>query len=265
MDGWISIHRQIEHNEFYFSERFTKMQAWFDLLLLASHKPNTIFIRGIEVNIESGQLCYSQMTLAKRWKWNRRTVCKFLDLLKKRGMIEFSVGKLTTLTTIINWSKYQNNAQNNTQQNNPPNKPKTNNNGSFFGGDAQQSTQQDAQQSSIRMHTNNNDNNDNNENKYTHRLQKLIFEEYPNIKTMPFQLTSQQAEKLCEKYPYELIIDTLNQMENKDLKKYKRVDLTLNNWLKRNAPQILDNSNGNGLWNNGSKDSFTQRLLRGEL
>lgn len=107
MEGWISLHRQVMENEFYFSEKFTKSQAWIDLLLLANHKPSTVFIRGIEIKMKSGDLCYSQLSLAKRWKWNFKTVKKFLGVLQKREMINYSGGKLTTVISILNWSKFQ--------------------------------------------------------------------------------------------------------------------------------------------------------------
>jgi hypothetical protein len=107
MQGWISIHRQIMENEFWFAERFTKAQAWIDLLLLANHKPATIFIRGNEINLIKGELAYSQLSLAERWKWNFKTVKKFLESLIKRGMIKVSGGNVTTVITILNYQKYQ--------------------------------------------------------------------------------------------------------------------------------------------------------------
>lgn len=58
MQGWIKLHRQIQENEFYFSERFTKVQAWVDLLLLANHKPATLYIRGVEMRLLPGQLAW---------------------------------------------------------------------------------------------------------------------------------------------------------------------------------------------------------------
>lgn len=111
MEGWISLHRKIFENEFYFSERFDKTHAWVDLLLLANHKPQTIFIRGNEVKIGEGELCYSQITLARRWKWNPKSVRKFLTLLVNRKMITFRGGRLTTIVAILNWKKYQKNGE----------------------------------------------------------------------------------------------------------------------------------------------------------
>jgi len=116
MAGYIKLHRQITENEFYFSERFTKTQAWIDLLLLASFKSNTLFIRGNQVNTKAGELCYSQLTLAKRWKWNEKTVNKFLKLLENRKMITYRITNVTTIITILNWNEYQSNGEQNGEQ-----------------------------------------------------------------------------------------------------------------------------------------------------
>ncbi len=102
MEGYIFLHRQLTENEFWFAEKFTKAQAWIDLLLLASHKSRTVFVRGIEINLIPGELCYSQLSLAKRWKWSDKTVKKFLALLKERGMIDFRGGKVSTIISILN-------------------------------------------------------------------------------------------------------------------------------------------------------------------
>ncbi len=131
MEGWFSIHRQIQDNELWFSERFTKAQAWIDLILLASHKPKTFFIRGNEIQLKRGELGYSILSLAERWKWNARTVNKFLTWLENRQMIHYRKTHLTTVISILNYDLYQRN------------------------------TEQNAEQSKNRMQTNNNDDNDN--------------------------------------------------------------------------------------------------------
>jgi len=117
MEGWIKLHRQILDNEFYFSERFTKIQAWIDLLLLATHKERTVFIRGVEIKLLPGQLCYSQVSLSKRWKWNRRTVVKWLKELSNKKMIHSKKDNITTIITIKKWDLYQGDAQQSAQQN----------------------------------------------------------------------------------------------------------------------------------------------------
>ena len=117
MIGYFKVHRQITENEFYFCERFDKTHAWIDLLLLATHKENTLFIRGFEINLKPGQLCYSQKSLAKRWKWNVRTVNKFLKLLEKREMIHTKISNVTTIITILNWNRFQVNTYQSANQN----------------------------------------------------------------------------------------------------------------------------------------------------
>lgn len=118
MQGWISLHRQIFNNEFYFSERFTKVQAWIDLLLLANNKPATFFIRGNEVRLKRGELGYSIKTLSQRWKWNARTVDKFLQMLSKREMIQCRKNNITTVISINNYDYYQRNTSQTTTQTN---------------------------------------------------------------------------------------------------------------------------------------------------
>src|SRR5574340_440991 len=94
-NGWIKLYRQIEENEMYFSERFTKMQAWIDLLLLATHRPKTIFLRGIEINLKAGELACSMQSLAERWQRHERTVKKYLNLMESKQMIQLKTSKLT--------------------------------------------------------------------------------------------------------------------------------------------------------------------------
>lgn len=115
--GWIRIHRQIFSNELWFSERFTKSQAWIDLILLANHIPKTFFLRGIEIKLNRGQLSYSIVSLAERWQWNERTVDKFLKWLEIRKMIHSKKNNITTIISIIKYDEYQNVTEQNTEQN----------------------------------------------------------------------------------------------------------------------------------------------------
>ncbi len=127
MEGYIKLYRQIIENDLWSSEKFTKGQAWVDLLLLARHNPGLVTIRGIDIKLNPGQLCYSQLSLAERWRWNRKTVRKFLNNLKKRGMADIKTSKVTTIIYINQWVLYQGAGQQNGQQ--KDNKTDTNKNG----------------------------------------------------------------------------------------------------------------------------------------
>jgi len=109
MAGWVSIHRQMMESKSYFSEPFCRNMAWIDLILLANHDENYIIIRGIRVKILRGQTGYTSETLAKRWKWSRGKVLRFLLILQKDGQIVQQKNNVTTLISILNYSKYQNN------------------------------------------------------------------------------------------------------------------------------------------------------------
>jgi DNA-binding transcriptional regulator YhcF (GntR family) len=64
-------------------------------------------IRGIDINLLPGQLCWSQKSLAKRWKWNVKTVNKYLLQLTKREMVDTRKTNITTIITIKKWFLYQ--------------------------------------------------------------------------------------------------------------------------------------------------------------
>ncbi len=107
MEGWVAIPRQIMDTEFYFSERFTKSQAWIDLILLATFKARMVEIRGIKVHLEPGELCYSQESLARRWQWNPKTVRSLLCYLEELQMVETKTDNVTTIISIKHWSLFQ--------------------------------------------------------------------------------------------------------------------------------------------------------------
>ncbi|MCC8199416.1 MAG: hypothetical protein LIP06_12840 [Tannerellaceae bacterium] len=107
MEGWISLHRKIMHHPEYFSEKFTRMAAWIDLLLLANHKTGYIRKRGIKVEIKRGQTAVSRETLSTRWKWSPGKVTRFLEELEADGQITLQKNNVTTCITINNYDEYQ--------------------------------------------------------------------------------------------------------------------------------------------------------------
>lgn len=173
--SWIKLYRQIINSEFWFAERFTKAQAWVDLLLLANHAPTTCFIRGIEIRVRRGQLAYAQSTLADRWKWNERTVNSFLKLLENRRMIQFNSDNVTTVTTIRNYNQYQKSTG--------------------------QTTDQNTEQSKSRIQTNKNDNNDKNNNiQVRHDKNYLLQVPFSDLQvfTQTYRVTETEVKQKAE-------------------------------------------------------------------
>lgn len=107
MDGWIKIHRQLSDNDLWTCEPFSRGQAWIDMILLANHKPNFFYKRGVKVNVNRGQLAWSELALSERWKWSRSKVRKFLKDLEKEHQIEQQKTNVTQVVTIKNYDKFQ--------------------------------------------------------------------------------------------------------------------------------------------------------------
>lgn len=105
--GYISLHRQIRDNRFWLSEPFTKGQAWVDILMLANHKENTIFIRGNRIDIKRGQLAYSKERLAREWKWSEKKVNNFLKMMEKEGQIILIKTPSIVVVEIVNYIQFQ--------------------------------------------------------------------------------------------------------------------------------------------------------------
>ena len=109
--GYIKLWRKLKDNPLWLSERFTKGQAWIDLLMLANHKKNMIDIRGIMVEIDSGQILAGGEFLSVRWKWSRGKVSRFLTYLESKTVQQIVQQKsnVCTVISITNWHDYQGN------------------------------------------------------------------------------------------------------------------------------------------------------------
>ena len=105
-NGWIKLHRQIIDSEFYKEPRkFSKSEAWIDILLRTNHKDTD--------NIKPGSLSTSYGELAKAWNWSKSKVWKFIRYLEKENMITIIQSGTAngtdsgTVLAIVNWALYQ--------------------------------------------------------------------------------------------------------------------------------------------------------------
>lgn len=106
-DGYFKVYRSLFDNPIWNSEPFTKSQAWIDLFGQANHADGYFFLRGVKIDIKRGQSGRSELTLSKDWKWSRGKVRRFLNWLKKQGMIELKQDNKTTVITICKYELYQ--------------------------------------------------------------------------------------------------------------------------------------------------------------
>src|SRR5699024_6554420 len=105
--GWVKLYRKLMDNPIWLEERFTKGQAWVDLIMLSNFESRIIVCDGEKTVIERGQVFTSIVKLAKRWKWDRKTVSKYLFFLEKERMIKKESDNKKTVITIINYSNFQ--------------------------------------------------------------------------------------------------------------------------------------------------------------
>ena len=108
--GWIKLHRKILDSPIWNDgERKCKTAAWIELLLLANHEDREMLFKGSDgvLVVKRGQLHTSIAHLAERWKWDKKTVRRYLDVLEKAGMISQKRTTHGTTITIENYSKYQ--------------------------------------------------------------------------------------------------------------------------------------------------------------
>ncbi|EKI4465743.1 DnaD domain protein [Staphylococcus pseudintermedius] len=139
MAGWISLHRSIEeHWTFKEKRKFSKFEAWIDILLMVNHKDKKIALGNELIVVKRGQKITSIRQLCERWHWSNNKVKNFLKMLEDDGMLNVKSDAKKTLLTVVKYDVYQ--SQN-----------------------LEMRRESDAK--ATRMHTNNNDNNVNNENK----------------------------------------------------------------------------------------------------
>lgn len=126
MGGWVKVHRSLFEHKIWLEEPFTKGQAWLDLFGNANHAPDFFTKRGQRVDVDRGQIGWSQVTMQHRWRWSQNKVRRFLERLENERMIDFKTDDLTTLVTICKFNEYQKRKDKEADQTNDQTKEPTN-------------------------------------------------------------------------------------------------------------------------------------------
>ena len=106
-EGWIKLSRQIQEHWLWTEEPYDKARAWIDLLLLANYEDKKTLYKGKIILCKRGDVNLSISYLAARWKWDRRTVRSFLDVLQSDGMVFVNCTTHRTTITIVNYDNFQ--------------------------------------------------------------------------------------------------------------------------------------------------------------
>lgn len=108
-NGWISLHRSIQDHWLFDEERkFSKFEAWIDLLLMVNHTDKKLMLGNELITIKRGQKVTSIRKLCERWNWSNNKVKNFLNVLETDGMLIVKSDSKKTLVTVVNYDVYQN-------------------------------------------------------------------------------------------------------------------------------------------------------------
>lgn len=107
--GFIKLPRNIIDESHYYSEPFTRTHAWIDLLLLANYQDTTALVRGVKIVVKRGQVCRSITELAKRWKWSRNKVIRFMNELVDASKVTVQNCSVVNIYNIEGYETYQGN------------------------------------------------------------------------------------------------------------------------------------------------------------
>ena len=140
MKGYVKIHRELLEHPIWTSEKFTRGQAWVDLITKANAKPGWVRKRGARIDLNRGDVGYSIKELSRKWDWSESKTRRFLKELEDDEMVTLKKTNVSCTITLVNYDMWQsdewqmrrgnnssNGAQSNEQTNNkryPNNKEK---------------------------------------------------------------------------------------------------------------------------------------------
>lgn len=108
MDGnWIALNRKLWDCFLWDFENPKYCLCWIDMLLMANYKDRLVVFNGQQEIVSRGSFVTSMVKLAERWKMDRKTVKRFLDMLKNDGMITYTCHSKKTVVNIVKYGVYQ--------------------------------------------------------------------------------------------------------------------------------------------------------------
>jgi hypothetical protein len=85
--GVYGVARSVWDCEAFMRQKFTQREAWLWLVGAAVWKQTKVNIEGRWVTLERSEFCYSSRFLAKKWRWKKDAVLRFMKHLKNEAMI----------------------------------------------------------------------------------------------------------------------------------------------------------------------------------
>lgn len=123
--GFIKLYRDVRDHWIWKEDPFSMGQAWIDLLMMVNHEDKKVLFNGNLVTVKRGSCITSLRKLSERWKRNKRTVSRYLDLFEADGMITQKRDSKCTTINIVNYCIYQASNDNKRTPSAPPSAPLT--------------------------------------------------------------------------------------------------------------------------------------------
>lgn len=229
MTGWISLHRSIQkHWLFEEKRKFSRFEAWIDILMMVNHTDNKIMHDGDLITVKRGQRITSLRQLGERWSWSITKVDKYLKILESDGMLEVKKDTKKTVLTVVNYDDYQDEDLKKRRRNDSEKTEKKH-----------RSNTEKTQKK-----TNNNDNKENNENNDDNDVVvgddfASIYNLYQeNIEQVPSPITTEKLTQDIDHYGKELVAYAIKKAALNNSHNYKFIDYLLKDWRKRNLTTI---------------------------
>lgn len=231
MAGWISLHRSIEKHWLYEEERkFSRFEAWVDLLLMVNHSDNKTMIDGKLVTVKRGQRITSLRKLGDRWNWSLTKVDAFLKLLEEDKMIVLKKDTKKTLVTIVNYDIYQNN---DLEKRHRKDSEKT-----------VKEHRKDSEKTQKKTNNNvNKDNNVNNDNKAISSnnngdFRTVVSMYQENIELNPAPVTFQKIQQDFSDYGKDIMMYAIEKSALRNNHNYSFINFLLNDWKKKQLTTV---------------------------
>ncbi|WP_317955147.1 MULTISPECIES: DnaD domain protein [unclassified Staphylococcus] len=234
MTGWISLHRSIlNHWLFKEKRKFSRFEAWIDLLLLVNHTESKIMVDGELIIVKRGQRITSLRQLRERWNWSITKVNNFLKALEDETMIELKKDTKKTIITIVKYDFYQ---HDNLKKENKKDTEKTVEEQSKD----TEKTQKETNNNDNNVNNNNNGNNENKRDELSNDAQfKDVFNLYQeNIEQTPSPITIQKFTQDYEEFGKELLGYAIEKAALSNVHNYRFVDYLLKDWRKQNLNNL---------------------------
>ncbi|MCG1262663.1 DnaD domain protein [Staphylococcus epidermidis] len=229
MTGWISLHRSIQkHWLFEEKRKFSRFEAWIDILMMVNHTDNKIMHDGDLITVKRGQRITSLRQLGERWSWSITKVDKYLKILESDGMLDVKKDTKKTVLTVVNYDDYQDEDLKKRRRNDSEKTEKKH-----------RSNTEKTQKK-----TNNNDNKENNENNDDNDVVvgddfASIYNLYQeNIEQVPSPITTEKLTQDIDHYGKELVAYAIKKAALNNSHNYKFIAYLLKDWRKRNLTTI---------------------------